>query len=278
MAMRKTNLSRRMSRGVVLAAILGGLPAAAQPWNITKDWSCDHNPFGAWRLQRADGQLLPPGHWTGDCWGTLPCSYGFGPAFFRCNGTQCFPIDAADGDILFHSAEANNDPVQIEAVWISPIDGYVDVSGKVWWGGVPWHFYRAVGWFVEINGVRVTGGEVGSGSNTPRSAPYYFSSGSGGPCVLKGIRVHPGDQIVLLLRTNNQSYGFNGGYGGLDMTVDTAVPSPADLDGNFELDLGDFFAFFNCFDQQLPCADLTLDNVIDTADFFAFFNRFDAGC
>ncbi len=52
----------------------------------------------------------------------------------------------------------------------------------------------------------------------------------------------------------------------------------ADIDGSSEVDLGDFFAFFNCWDTQEPCADLDGSPGIDLGDFFAFFNAFDQGC
>ncbi len=52
----------------------------------------------------------------------------------------------------------------------------------------------------------------------------------------------------------------------------------ADRDCSGEVDLADFFDFFNCFDQNLPCAELDGESGIDLGDFFAFFNGFDAGC
>lgn len=52
----------------------------------------------------------------------------------------------------------------------------------------------------------------------------------------------------------------------------------ADLDFDFQVDLSDFFMFFNAFDSSERAADVTDDGIVDLADFFDFFNHFDAGC
>lgn len=56
------------------------------------------------------------------------------------------------------------------------------------------------------------------------------------------------------------------------------VTCPADIDGNPGLDLGDFFAFFNCFDQSQLCADLDASGDVDLIDFFMFLTEFDQSC
>ncbi len=53
---------------------------------------------------------------------------------------------------------------------------------------------------------------------------------------------------------------------------------PADIDRSGDLDLADFFAFFNAFDVEGPLADLDGVPGVDLGDFFAFFNSFDQGC
>ncbi len=55
-------------------------------------------------------------------------------------------------------------------------------------------------------------------------------------------------------------------------------PCVSDLNSDLVVDLEDFFAFFNCFDQSLPCADIDGVAGIDLNDFFLFLNGFDAGC
>ncbi len=53
----------------------------------------------------------------------------------------------------------------------------------------------------------------------------------------------------------------------------------ADVNNDNSVDLGDFFDFFNAFDQNtLPTADVNYDLTVDLGDFFDFFNGFDAGC
>lgn len=54
------------------------------------------------------------------------------------------------------------------------------------------------------------------------------------------------------------------------------VGSPADIDGNDDVDFGDFLAFFNAFDLLDLDADINADCQVDFGDFLAFFNAFDA--
>jgi hypothetical protein len=60
------------------------------------------------------------------------------------------------------------------------------------------------------------------------------------------------------------------------------VYCPTDLTRDFEVDFGDFLAFFNCYDvgegPGSECADLDGNPGIDFGDFLAFFNGYDAGC
>jgi len=53
---------------------------------------------------------------------------------------------------------------------------------------------------------------------------------------------------------------------------------PADVTHDGIIDLGDYFQFFNDFDQNLLGADLNGDLSVDLIDFFMFFNSFDANC
>jgi hypothetical protein len=59
-----------------------------------------------------------------------------------------------------------------------------------------------------------------------------------------------------------------------------AIPPlcPGDLTGEGDVDFADFLLFFNCFDQDLPCADINGEPGVDFDDFLAFFNAYDAGC
>lgn len=60
--------------------------------------------------------------------------------------------------------------------------------------------------------------------------------------------------------------------------VTCSYSCPADIDRSGDVDLSDFFAFFNAWD--IGGADADVDGVpgVDLGDFFAFFNSFDVGC
>ena len=63
----------------------------------------------------------------------------------------------------------------------------------------------------------------------------------------------------------------------IDLACDTSCP--ADLSAPFGvLDVFDFLAFLDLFDQGDPAADMNGDGVFDTFDFLEFMNRFSAGC
>ncbi len=53
---------------------------------------------------------------------------------------------------------------------------------------------------------------------------------------------------------------------------------PADLTGDEVLDLFDFLAFVNAFNEQDPVGDCVYDGVFDLFDFLCFVNRFNGGC
>jgi subtilisin family serine protease len=53
---------------------------------------------------------------------------------------------------------------------------------------------------------------------------------------------------------------------------------PADIDRSGEIDLVDYFAFFNAFDATDPLADIDGIPGVDLGDFFTFLNSFDQGC
>ncbi len=90
------------------------------------------------------------------------------------------------------------------------------------------------------------------------------------------------DQIYFTTMQPGYFYGANFwevGFDNVKITGTNPTPcNPADIDGNGEIDLSDFFAFFNCFDQSQPCADVDGVEGVDLGDFFTFFNAFDTGC
>jgi glucose/arabinose dehydrogenase len=59
---------------------------------------------------------------------------------------------------------------------------------------------------------------------------------------------------------------------------DECGPCIADVDGEPGVDFGDFLAFFNCYDQELPCANINGLDGVEFGDFLTFFNAYDSGC
>lgn len=64
----------------------------------------------------------------------------------------------------------------------------------------------------------------------------------------------------------------------VDLYAYVFIPCPADIDGNGEVDLADFFAFFDGYDNALDSANVDGNPGVDLGDFFTFFSFFDVGC
>jgi len=60
--------------------------------------------------------------------------------------------------------------------------------------------------------------------------------------------------------------------------ISIAPPCPADIDGDGDADVADFFAFVLAFATGDPAADINGDGSIDVGDFFAFVVAFVIGC
>jgi len=56
------------------------------------------------------------------------------------------------------------------------------------------------------------------------------------------------------------------------------APCPADIDGDGDADVADFFAFVTAFAAGDPITDINGDGSVDVGDFFAFVSAFAAGC
>jgi len=63
-----------------------------------------------------------------------------------------------------------------------------------------------------------------------------------------------------------------------DVSVPAVPPCPADIDGDGDADVADFFAFVVAFAAGDPAADINGDGTIDVSDFFAFVAAFSVGC
>ena len=64
----------------------------------------------------------------------------------------------------------------------------------------------------------------------------------------------------------------------LSQTLDLTPPCLADIDGDGDADVADFFAFILAFASGDPAADLNGDGSVDVGDFFVFIVGFAAGC
>lgn len=73
-----------------------------------------------------------------------------------------------------------------------------------------------------------------------------------------------------------QGRSYQNSIGWLKVTIDAACP--ADIDGDGDADIADYFAFLDLFAAGDPRADLTGDGTVDVADFFAYLDAFAAGC
>lgn len=64
--------------------------------------------------------------------------------------------------------------------------------------------------------------------------------------------------------------------GGGDCFFQTGCP--ADVDGDGDADVQDFFGYLDLFGAGDPCADVTDDGSVDVQDFFQYLDLFDQGC
>ena len=201
--------------GILLSLIVlavGAPQARGTVYDLTADWSDDSNPNGVWSYNY-NNVPLPSVYRASDPWGTPQISWGDLPGWFRSNGTEQFYHDWLLGDVISHTPSAGDGYSDVD--WMGPAEGHVTVSGAVW----PCRdIGRWVDWLVVVDGVPITGGEVGSNDPYSRENPMDFTLGSGGPSVLIDIPVHQSSRVELRL---SASYlGYYGDYCGTRMTMD----------------------------------------------------------
>ena|GEM_PF-2723102 len=131
-----------------------------------------------------------------------------------------------------------------------------------------------------------------SASTTDVSVPYPFGLFLGDAHGRIQTIVRPGDSVQIApadLRTVERISGFDLNDDGRLAAVlrfddgssgvfVTAPECPADIDGDGDADVADFFAFILAFAAGDPAADVNDDGSIDVGDFFAFVAAFAAGC
>lgn len=133
---------------------------------------------------------------------------------------------------------------------------------------------------------------VAPGELVPSASTFWFEVDVCDPTIRAYLaRSLNAGRLYFLISTLQPGQGGSGGGGGVTypdfVTKETfpalspqlelvvSVGDPADINGDTVVDLGDFFEFFNAFDQTLPAADVNADCQIDLADFFDFLNAFD---
>ena len=78
---------------------------------------------------------------------------------------------------------------------------------------------------------------------------------------------------------NGQQWdNWAGGAGFAAVQIHWLLSCKADLDGDGDLTVFDFFAFQNAFDAGDPAADVFYDGRLDIFDFLEFVNVFESGC
>lgn len=188
---------------------LSGSPASATSYDLTADWSDESNPNGLWSYNW-NNVPLPSVYRDSDPWDVPQISWGDLPGWFRSNGTEQFEHDWLLGDVITHTPYSSEGYSDID--WTCPSEGHITISGAVWpcrdWG-------RWVEWLLVVDGVLITGGEVGSGDPYSRDHPMDFVLGSGGPDVLVDIPVRMDDRVEL--RCSEQDVGD---YCGVRMTIE----------------------------------------------------------
>ncbi len=205
--------------GFLLVIPLLAVPAKAQVYDLTNDFSLANNPNGVWSYRFLDGTILPfVASRVSDPWGTPQPAWGDVPGWFKSNGTELFAHDWIAGDVITHSSSI--------VVWTSPSATTISISGATW---ATRDIGRFNDWGIFKNGTLLSSGTIGSGDPFSRSNPHDFAIGTGGAAALTNILVSPGDTIQLKYSPNG---GSSNDYAGVRLTITTASvsgPEPGTL-------------------------------------------------
>ena len=168
-------------------------------WSLQNDWSNSNNPMasGVWTLTNNGNAFAAQYLWNDPlphpvyAWAVGASSRSPGdatdqlPAWYQAIDSVGTGYDYQAGDIYVHAPYTVGG--YTSAVWTSPINGTVSVSGSIW------HLLnlgRTNDWAGVVNGkpVPITSGTVSDSGNS-RASPVDFLSGSGGSAVLASIAV-----------------------------------------------------------------------------------------
>lgn len=200
--------------GLAALAICTSALAATVEYDLTDDWSTAQNPFGRWSLRKSPTALFQtaqPDLWSDGSGQVAWADAAYDqtahvPFWFKTTVVPppaiVYTEDVQIGDLLAQSGEFDRTGTNVtSAVWTSPAEGTVSVSGAVWSVTT---FNRATRWELRKNGLAFTSGELASDGTYSRSNPFSFPLGSDGPSALQQT-VLVGDQIELVLQALTES-------------------------------------------------------------------------
>jgi len=181
--------------------------------------------------------------------------------------------DNLDGTWRYEYAVENLNSDRSAGGLAVPIVGFVGVTG-VGFHDIDYHSgepFDPTDWTATVSATEVAWASPQTFDQNPDSNALRFST-------IYNFRFTAdtppiAGQVTLLL--------FKPGVPG-EIAADASVPGPgrclADIDGDGDADVADFFAFVSAFAAGDPAADLNRDGSVDVNDFFAFVASFSAGC
>jgi hypothetical protein len=205
-----------------------GRVASTVQYDLATDWSDAQNPNGVWTYREGANALPHVASWQSTVGGYSSAQPGWArsangtdrlPVWYKTLGVETFPNDFVAGDVACYSTDGTNGIGNGDGTvaWTSPFDGVVDVSGNVWIGR---ENDLSNNWFVYLNGVLLTYGNVASGDPFDRAHPMTFADGNvlGS---LEDVAVATGDEITFVLDSN----GMDGELAGVNVTITRPVPA-----------------------------------------------------
>lgn len=223
---------------ILLSFLITPLSFASPIYDLNTDWSNVQNPNDAWQY-RHGSTPLPFTENAGLGFPNQPAwNMGNGalPAWLKVSTQQSFrPADYEIEDVIVHTAGSPNDSAHANVLWTSPSDNVISIDGSVWMTD---DIGRHVRWYVFINGIAVSSGDIYSGDPYDRANPFKLVDGSGGIEALKEIVVSAGDTVELQLRTISQ-YGE---FIGVNLSIQSV----------YQFDVNPKGSFWNGSDNDIP--------------------------
>ncbi len=211
-------------RFIILVMFVVALPqtaAAYGTFNLADQWSDTFNPNGRWTYYGGPNpmQYHFTNEWGNPAWST---DYQGAPQWFKCTSDNPLGFDIMAGDVgLLASISSSN-----AVTWTVDSTGLATISGGVWMirDMAP---IRINDWFLYLNGVLLTDGQIYSGDPYSRGNPFLFADGSGGAGAVTNFAVTAGD--IIRLTIYNPGPNLLSDYAGVNLSITTAVPAPPAL-------------------------------------------------